>query len=507
MLLQEERRFATVHSTNKKGEKFNIAALLVSEGFAEVVRHRMDDPKSSQYDELLQAENDAKERGKGLQGKKPAPKHRMTDLTADTQKAKNFFPFLQRAGNMKAIVDYVIAGGRVKLVIPSENCMCMFAISGVRCPAVGKPATKGPDGKQRPARQGEPFGDEAHAFMREHVLQREVDIEVDTLDQRGTVLGSVFVGHGAQRQNIGVVLLQKGLGSTIPAAAEKSPYADELFAAEDEARKEKRGVWKHVKEREEAEETVKETQQFIQLKVCDISDGNTFYIHAHDDHESLEKVEEEMKQMKEEFGEAHAAVEPRRGKVVASLFDDGTGLKWFRARVDGRGEKEDEFAVTYIDYGNRGSVPVTKMRPLRQPEMEKIPPLARACRLAFVKSPSLDEEFGRDAGMCLSNAAFGKELVAKIHSRDEDNRLVVTLFDESSATSINEVMLLEGVARLSKREVRSTRRAAKQQPEAEALQKDLRIIESLEAAQGSASKKRINIWRYGDVADSDVEDV
>eukprot|EP01138_Halocafeteria_seosinensis_P007850 gb/GECG01008020.1/.p1 GENE.gb/GECG01008020.1/~~gb/GECG01008020.1/.p1 ORF type:complete len:921 (+),score=174.17 gb/GECG01008020.1/:1-2763(+) len=503
----EERRFVTVYATNKKGEKYNVAAILVSEGYAEVVRHRVDDPKSSQYDELLQAENRAKESGKGMQGKKPAPKHRLTNLTMDTQKAKNFFPFLQRAGKMRAIVDYVVSGGRVKLIIPSENCICMFAISGVRCPTVAKPSTKGPDGKQRPGRQAEPFGDEAYSFMRENTLQREVEIEVDTIDQRGTILGSLFVGSGGQRQNVGVALLQKGYGSIIPAAARNSPYADELFEAEEEARTAKRGVWTHVAEKEEAEEAAHESQQFIQLRVCDVLDGNCFFVHAQDDMENLRKVEEEMRQMKEEHGETHAVVDPRRGKVVAALFDDGSGLSWFRARIDGKGSGRDEYAVTYIDYGNRGSVPLTKMRPLPSSHLEKLPPLARGCRLAFVKSPQLDEEFGREAGICLSESSFGKDLVAKIHSRDDDNRLVVTLFDENSPMSVNEKMIQEGVARLSKREIRSTKNAARRQPDAEALQKDLKIIESLEAAQNEVSKKRINIWRYGDVADSDVEDV
>lgn len=63
----------------------------------------------------------------------------MTDLSqGDATRAKSYLPFLQRQGRMRAIVEYVFAGGRVKLYIPKENCATMFALAGMRCPLVGK---------------------------------------------------------------------------------------------------------------------------------------------------------------------------------------------------------------------------------------------------------------------------------------------------------------------------------------------------------------------------------
>ncbi len=43
---------------------------------------------------------------------------------------------------------------------------------------------------------------------------------------------------------------------------------------------------------------------------------------------------------------------------------------------------------------------------------------------------------------------------SQVHSRDDKNRLVVTLFQEEDATSVSELLLQEGLARVSKTEAR-----------------------------------------------------
>ena len=74
-------------------------------------------------------------------------------------KAKQFLPFLQRSKRLPAIVDYVLSGHRYKLLIPKETCAIAFSLSGVRCPG-----------------RGEPFADDAIAFMRRKVQQHDVEV-------------------------------------------------------------------------------------------------------------------------------------------------------------------------------------------------------------------------------------------------------------------------------------------------------------------------------------------
>ncbi len=39
----------------------------------------------------------------------------------------------------------------------------------------------------------------------------------------------------------------------------------------------------------------------------------------------------------------------------------------------------------------------------------------------------------------------------------------------------------------------------------QAVDRDVAVLRRLEAAQAAAKKKRVCMWRYGDVGDSDVE--
>uniref|UniRef100_A0A670ZUJ0 Staphylococcal nuclease and tudor domain containing 1 n=1 Tax=Pseudonaja textilis TaxID=8673 RepID=A0A670ZUJ0_PSETE len=146
----------------------NIAEALVSKGLATVIRYRQDDDqRSSHYDELLAAEARAVKNGKGLHSKKEVPIHRVADISGDTQKAKQFLPFLQRAGRSEAVVEYVFSGSRLKLYLPKETCLITFLLAGIECP-------RGARNLPGLVQEGEPFSEEAMLFTKELVLQREV---------------------------------------------------------------------------------------------------------------------------------------------------------------------------------------------------------------------------------------------------------------------------------------------------------------------------------------------
>lgn len=59
--------------------------------------------------------------------------HRLPPLSfvfQETQKAKQFLPFLQRAGRSEAVVEYVFSGSRLKLYLPKETCLITFLLAG-----------------------------------------------------------------------------------------------------------------------------------------------------------------------------------------------------------------------------------------------------------------------------------------------------------------------------------------------------------------------------------------
>ena len=49
----------------------------------------------------------------------------------DVPKAKQFLPFLQRAGKTEALVEFVASGSRLRLYIPKETCLITLLLSGI----------------------------------------------------------------------------------------------------------------------------------------------------------------------------------------------------------------------------------------------------------------------------------------------------------------------------------------------------------------------------------------
>lgn len=160
-----ERTCATVSIND-----VNIAEALISKGLGTALRHRQDDDmRSSCYDDLLAAENRAAKNGKGVHSKKEPPAHRIADLSGDASKARQFLPFLQRAGRSAAVVEFVASGSRFRLYLPKETCLLTFLLAGISCPRV---RAFNPAGTQ--ITEDEPCGPEAFACSKEIALQHDV---------------------------------------------------------------------------------------------------------------------------------------------------------------------------------------------------------------------------------------------------------------------------------------------------------------------------------------------
>ncbi|CAI7925679.1 unnamed protein product [Closterium sp. NIES-53] len=408
----------------------NVAEMLVTRGLATVVRHRDFEERSSQYDALLAAEAKAIKGKKNIHSNKDAPATHINDLSLHgmANKARGFLPFLQRGKRMAAVVDYVLSGHRFKLIIPRESCAIAFALSGVRCPG-----------------KGEPFSEHAIAFMRRRIMQHEVEIEVETVDKTGTFIGSLW----ADRTNAGALLLQAGLAKLHPSfTPDRTAEGHLLISAETQAKNARLKVWEGYVEGQDAaiaaasEASLLQAggkQELVHVQVTEVLGGGLFYA-VESGSGLLPRLEGAIKelQLSDAKTPAPGTFAPKKGEFVFAQFtaDDS----WARAME---------------------TLPFARLRPLDNPTVSpsSFPRgksdglgLAQLCRLAHVKVPGLEEDFGQEAAEEVQGLTGGKTLLARVEERDASAGTkvkgqgsgvcwVVTLVDSETSTSVNASLL------------------------------------------------------------------
>jgi len=468
----------------------NLGVGLVQAGFAEVVRHKWDDPHSLSYGDLIAAERTAVKTSAGQWGKKGGSQ--ITDLTDRPRrgepgeevkmqtlaaKGASYMLGLKKKKVVSAVVEYCFTGGRFKLYIPDEKIIVAFNLSGVRSPNAK-----------------EPFGSEALEFSRSLILQKSVRVELETCDRGCNFIGHMFVSN----ENLAVKLLDAGFSSVFGPAADRSPYCDELYTAEDKAKEAKLNIWKNYVEKvadpndeDEGKITGGREGAVMEVTITEITDAATFYINRSED-PNVAKVAEVMAKFNESPPPA-GEVDTRKGAIVAGLFSDEL---WYRVRLEGM-TSSGEWRVQFLDFGNSDLLPTENLRELPA-EAASLAGTAKPCFLAGLRAPSSNSEHFGGAAETFHHLAFDRTLSAKIECIDKDKKMHLSLTPRTedveegdTKTSINQIMLREGWCRLIER------------PEYKL--KD--YVNNLKSEESSAKLARYNIWEYGDVSDEEEDGV
>ncbi|KAL2262137.1 hypothetical protein VTK26DRAFT_2337 [Humicola hyalothermophila] len=493
----EARDVATVTHGGK-----NIGLQLVQEGYASVIRHRKDDTdRAPNYDELLAAQEAAKEQKKGMwSGKAPKVKQ-YVDMSESVQKAKIQVSTLSRQRKVPGIVDFCKSGSRFTILIPREGVKLTLVLAGVRAPRAGR----------TPQEKGEPFGQEALDLANRRCNQRDCEIDVHDIDKVGGFIGDLYVN----RESFAKVLVEEGLASVHRYSAEKSGNATELLAAEKRAKEARKGMWHDWDPSQDAEEEAAEAagsepaadasaaietkpQDYRDIVITNIDSNGKIKV------QEIGKGTDALEAMMAQFRQFHlnptnsATLKdaPKAGDYVAAQFsEDG---EWYRARIRSNDRAAKVAEVVYIDYGNTEKQPWSKLRPLDQPQftVQKLKAQAIDTQLSFVQLPASPDYLG-DAINYLYELTEGKRLVGSFDYVDTKEGIsYVTIFDPdaegaSKATeSLNRRIVLDGHA-LVARKLKAWERSKVFEP----------VLKSLREAEQEAKEARRGIWEYGDITE------
>jgi staphylococcal nuclease domain-containing protein 1 len=451
----------------------SVAELLVAQGLATVTRHKAGDPRAARYDALLAAEEQARAAKRGLHsGQEPALKP-VQDLSRDAGRARAYHATLMRVGRLTAVVDFVISAGRLKLLVTKESVLILFSLAGVRSPRFATPGAS-----------------EAASFLRNHVLQREVIITIESVNiKTGVFMGSLTyptAPGAAPSVNLATALVQAGLASVHVTSDGRADSRD-LREAEAAAREKKLGQWAHQAEEAPADDE------------ADAADGKDFPVVVSDVHSGqLFFIQQQAQVADIEARLAAAAPAGGHSPAVSSLClaQFSGDERWYRARVL-RSDSATVRQVQFIDYGNVEEVPTSCLAAL-DPSLAALPAAAQPARLAFLAVPALDQDCGLAAAELLGSQTSGgrARFVARIEHRDRASGVVdVTLTpasDSQQKQSVNAMMLGEGLARISRRAMTTVRGRA--------------VAAELQVHQDRARKLHLGLFVYGDL-DSDEDEL
>ncbi|KAL5604861.1 hypothetical protein BROUX41_001808 [Berkeleyomyces rouxiae] len=487
----EARDVATI---TEKGNNINLA--LVENGWASVIRHRADDSdRAPNYDELLAAQEKAKDEAKGMWSGKPPKGAQYTDMSESLQKAKIQLSTLQRQRKIAAIIDFCKAGSRFTVLIPRENSKITMVLGGIRAPRAPRNNGEG----------GEPFGQEALDLANRRCNQRDCEIDIHDIDKTGAFIGDLYVN----RESFAKVLVEEGLASVHAYSAEKAGNATELFAAETRAKQGRKGLWHDWDPSQDEEDSYEEapkssaaaasTETIPDKKPSDYRE--VFVTH----------IDENGRLKLQQVGSSSAALEtmmntfqtfhndPRNkntlsevkvGEYVAAQFVD---KRWYRGRVRSNDRAAKVADVVYVDYGNSQKIPWNKLRPLtEQFSKEKLRPQAMDALLSFVQLPTAPQYLTETIDALLDETD-GRKLVALFDHVDvKEGMNYVSLYMPGAGPfeSLNRDLVGEGLAMVARKPKAWERNRAYDA-----------YIKALKDTESQAKSDRRGMWEYGDITE------
>jgi len=214
-----------------------------------------------------------------------------------------------------------------------------------------------------------------------------------------------------------------------------------------------------------------------EVYVSEVTEEGKFYACNVTDGPALETL---MEGLRTEFATSPplaGAYTPKKGDLCAAKFVDD---QWYRARIEKM--SANEVAVLYIDYGNRASVPKTKLGSLPA-AFTGTGGYAKLYSLALVSLPQ-DEELAAQGVQVLREDILDKTVKLNVEYKIGNDSFVSVHIDNED---VGKNLVEDGLLLVERQRGRK-------------LEK---LVKGYEEAMANAKKNHLNIWRYGDITQDD----
>lgn len=386
---------------------------------------------------------------------------------------------------MEALVEFVSSGSRFKLYLPKESCIITLLLTGIDCPRLGRPANG-----TAAAQPSEEYAEEAYQLSKSLALQREVRVDIETVDKGGNFLGQITTEDGT---SIAASLVEAGYAGVYRSSSVSAPVLSQLSILEQKAKEKRLNKWKNYVEevpvsKEEIEKNEPQERVVNQKKILitEICDDLHFYGQLTESGPKLEQLTTQLRAELEARPPVAGSYSPKVGELCVAKFN--LDNEWYRAKV--LSVSGTNVTVLYVDYGNKEQTQSVKLAQIPA-GFDQLAPQAHEYALALVNLSSDEDDI---------EAAVDrfKELVAESANTSDEFSInveyksatcdFVTLYD-SKKQDLGKLLISEGYTSVDR--THKERRLHKLFTE---------YLKSL--AQAKSAHK--NMWKYGDKEQDDA---
>ncbi|CDK27197.1 unnamed protein product [Kuraishia capsulata CBS 1993] len=371
----DERFLVSITLPNGK----SLSSLVVSSGYATVIRHRRgDEDRSPDWDSLIEEEATSIKDKKGIHGKAPKPE-RIVDASENAARAKQYLTTLQSKTSIPALVEHVSSATRFRLVLPRDGIKITLVLGGLAALNRESEVSK-----------------KALSFVSKKAYQRDVHVSVYGVDKVGGFIGNLVLP--GQSVPIQASLVSEGYAAVHERSVNQTGFGSLLTEAENEAKTSRLGIWsdynpsaiqQDVQEVTSQLENITITKRYLDVELTDISEEGLIAYQIVGSERS--KLSSFMKSFHDfhSSNQAPLAKQPQKGDIVSAQFSENK--KYYRAKIISFEKASREYKVQHIDYGNYDVVPLASLRSLpAQFAVSAFPAQAHTAQLSLITLPPQD---------------------------------------------------------------------------------------------------------------------